>query len=113
MNREEKLEKVLLEFGIPHHIKGYTFIKQGLIMIMNDKSYRKNVYSRLYGDIAMNNDTTPSGVERGIRHALEKAFENPSTAEAFAKYFGNSIDTRKGIVSNKHFLVTLADYILD
>lgn len=113
MNREEKLEKVLLEFGIPHHITGYTFIKQALTMIADDKTYRKNICTRLYVDIAKANDATPNSVERGIRHALEKAFENPSTAEAFVKYFGNSIDARKDLVSNKHFLVTLADYILD
>lgn len=112
MNREEKLEKVMLEFGIPHHIAGYTYIKQALTMIADDNSYRKNICKRLYVDIAKANDTSTTSVERGIRHAIERAYENPATVEVFAKYFGNSLDTTKVLVSNKHFLITLADYIL-
>lgn len=113
MNREEKLEKVLLEFGIPHHINGYAYIKQALTMIVADASYRGGICKRLYVDIAQANNTTPTSVEKGIRHAIERAYDNDATAEAFAKYFGNTLNTRKDLVSNKHFLITLADYILD
>ena len=112
MNRERLLEAVLTEFGVPHHILGYTFIKQSLTMIMNDKSYRNDICKHLYVDVAKACNTLPSRVERATRHAIGKVFLNIDM-DVVKKYFGNSIDIRKGKVSNKHFLITLADYILD
>ena len=111
MNREGFLEKVLSEVGVPHHIKGYTFIKQSVLMIAEDKSYRDNLCKGLYVAVAKECNTEPNRVERATRHAIEKAFSN-TDIEVLKKYFGNTIDTRKNRVSNKHFLITLADYIL-
>lgn len=111
MAREGKIKEVLLELGVPHHIKGYTFIKQSLIMIGDDTSYRYDICRHLYLDVANVYDTTPSRVERAIRHAIEKVFAN-TDIDVIKKYFGNSIEVHKGKVSNKHFLITLADYIL-
>lgn len=111
MNREGLLEAVLSELGVPHHISGYTFIKQSLMMIMSDKSYRNNICKHLYVDVAKACDTLPNRVERTTRHAIGKVFSNIDV-EVAKKYFGNSIDICKGKVSNKHFLITLADYIL-
>ena len=111
MNREGMLEAVLLELGLPHHIKGYAFTKQSVLMIAKDKSYRDNLCKGLYVDVAKECNTEPNRVERALRHAIEKVFSN-TDIEVLKKYFGNSIDTRKNRVSNKHFLITLADYIL-
>jgi two-component system response regulator (stage 0 sporulation protein A) len=112
MNREEIIEKVLLELGVPHHLKGYTYIKQSLTMIADDKDYRESIVKHLYHDVAKQNNDVPSRVERSIRHAIEKIFKN-TDIDVFKKYFGNTIDVRKGKVSNKHFLITIADYILN
>lgn len=112
MNREEKIEKVLLELGVPHHFKGYEFIKQSIVMITKDKSYKDGITKKLYPDLASVNGTKANRVERAIRHAIDRAFQN-TDAEILTKYFGNSIAVLKGKATNKQFLITLADYILN
>ena len=112
MGTKEKIKVVLNELGVPHHLKGYTFIKQAVTMLAEDKSYRNGIVNRLYVDVATEcGDTTPSRIERAIRHAVEWVFKN-TDVDVIEKYFGNSVDIRKGKVSNKHFLITLADYVL-
>ena len=108
---EERIKEALSELGVPHHLKGYTFIKQSLIMIGNDNSYRNGICNRLYVDVAIICDSTPGRIERVIRQAIEWVFSNTDN-DVIKKYFGNSVKTRKGKVSNKHFLITLADYML-
>lgn len=108
---EEKVSKVLFELGVPHHIKGYAYIKQAVLKILEDESFRENITKWLYPDVAKVYYTTSSRVERAIRHAIEKVFKN-TNFEVLDKYFGNSIDVCKEKVSNKQFLITIADYIL-
>lgn len=112
MFREEKVEKALLELGVPHHIKGYKYIKESILMIVDDITYSEGITKDLYPAVADIYDATPSRVERAIRHAIQKTFIN-AKKDVIEKYFGNSIDVNRGTITNKHFLVTIADHVLD
>lgn len=110
MNMENKIINTLKDLGVPCNLLGYGYIKQALLMILQDSSYLKSVTKDLYPDIAKKNQTTASRVERAIRHAVEVVFDyiKPATIE---KYFGNSIIDHKGKPCNSLFLATVAEYI--
>jgi len=102
------ITKLLHELGVPSHIKGYTFIKEGINLIYNDPSLSSAITKELYPIIAKKYDTTSSRVERAIRHAIEVSW-NRANWELMEEIFGYSVDIDKAKATNSEFIVTLAD----
>ena len=102
------ITKLLHELGVPSHIKGYTFIKEGINLVYNDPNLSSAITKELYPVIAKKYDTTPSRVERAIRHAIEVSW-NRANWELMEEIFGYSVDIDKAKATNSEFIVTLAD----
>ena len=102
------ITKLLHELGVPSHIKGYLFIREGITLIYNDPSLSSAITKELYPVIAKKYDTTPSRVERAIRHAIEVSW-NRANWELMEEIFGYSVDIDKAKATNSEFIVTLAD----
>jgi len=105
---EKDVTNVLLEIGIPAHIKGYQYIRQGIIMSFNDRSMLQYITKYLYPAIAKKNKTTSSSVERTIRHAIEVAWRRGSM-DVLEDIFGNTVCAGKGKPTNSEFLALLTD----
>ena len=102
------ITKLLHELGVPSHIKGYTFIREGINLIYNDPSIANAITKELYPVIAKKYETTSSRVERAIRHAIEVSW-NRANWELMEEIFGYSVDIDKAKATNSEFIVTLAD----
>ena len=102
------ITKLLHELGVPSHIKGYLFIREGITLIYNDPSLSSAITKELYPVIAKKFDTTASRVERAIRHAIEVSW-NRANWELMEDIFGYSVDIDKAKATNSEFIVTLAD----
>ena len=93
---------------MPSHIKGYQYIRDAIIMIYNNSSYIGGITKQLYPDIAKKFDTTPSRVERAIRHAIEVSWSR-GDYDLMDEIFGHSVDFDRAKPTNSEFLATLAD----
>ena len=107
-NLQLSITKLLHELGVPSHIKGYTYIREGITMLYNDQGLSSAITKELYPAIAKKYDTTPSRVERAIRHAIEVSW-NRANWELMEEIFGYSVDIDKAKATNSEFMVTLAD----
>jgi len=107
-NLQMAITKLLHELGVPSHIKGYTYIREGITMIYNDPSLASAITKELYPEIGKKFDTTSSRVERAIRHAIEVSW-NRGNWELIEEIFGYSVDIDKAKATNSEFIVTLAD----
>lgn len=94
--------------GIPSHIKGYTYIREGIEMMFEDSSLVGSITKELYPTIAEHYSTTSSRVERAIRHAIEVSWVRGDYA-LMEEIFGNSVDYDRAKPTNSEFLATLAD----
>lgn len=108
--QETTLTKMLHELGIPSHIKGYQYIKEGIKMIYDDNNLIGNITKKVYPNLANMYDTTSSRVERAIRHAIEVGWSR-SNWQLTEDLFGQSVDYDKAKPTNSEFLVTLADWL--
>ena len=113
-NRERELEnkitKIIQEIGIPAHIKGYLYIREAINMVIDDMDYLGAVTKELYPAVAERYNTTPSRVERAIRHAIEVAW-NRGKIETLDKLFGYTVSNAKGKPTNSEFIALIADKI--
>ena len=107
-NIKLKLTKLLHELGVPSHIKGYEYIREGIIELYNDPSIIGGITKELYPDIANKYDTSVSRVERAIRHAIEVSW-NRGNIDLMEEIFGHSVDIDRAKPTNSEFIVTLAD----
>ena len=107
-NLEISITKMLHELGMPSHIKGYQYIREGIIMIYNNPDIIGGITKELYPDIASKFDTTVSRVERAIRHAIEVSW-NRGNWDLMEEVFGHSVDIDKAKPTNSEFIVTIAD----
>ena len=107
-NLEISITKMLHELGMPSHIKGYQYIREGIIMIYNNPDIIGGITKELYPDIATKFDTTVSRVERAIRHAIEVSW-NRGNWDLMEDVFGHSVDIDKAKPTNSEFIVTVAD----
>ena len=107
-NLEISVTKILHELGMPSHIKGYQYIREGIMMIYNNPDIIGGITKELYPDVATKYDTTVSRVERAIRHAIEVSW-NRGNWDLMEEVFGHSIDIDKAKPTNSEFIVTLAD----
>jgi len=111
-NFEQNLEKlvteVIHEIGIPAHIKGYQYLREAIILTINDMDIINAVTKVLYPAVAKKFNTTPSRVERAIRHAIEVAWDR-GDLETLQKFFGYTVSNAKGKPTNSEFIAMIAD----
>ena len=99
---------VILHIGIPAHIKGYHYIREAIILSVNDPNMINSVTKLLYPTIAKRFDTTSSRVERAIRHAIEIAWDR-GDVDTLDSYFGYTINNGRGKPTNSEFIAMIAD----
>ena len=107
-NLEISITRMLHELGMPSHIKGYQYIREGIMMIYNNPDIIGGITKELYPDLADKYDTTVSRVERAIRHAIEVSW-NRGNWDLMEDVFGHSVDIDKAKPTNSEFIVTIAD----
>ena len=107
-NLEKSITKILHELGVPSHIKGYQYIREGIITLYNKPEVIGGITKELYPDIAKKFDTTVSRVERAIRHAIDVSW-NRGNWDLMEEIFGHSVDIDKAKPTNSEFIVTIAD----
>lgn len=107
-NLQISVTKILHELGVPSHIKGYQYIREGILLIYNNPEIIGGITKELYPEIANKYDTTVSRVERAIRHAIEVSW-NRGDWELMEEIFGHSVDIDKAKPTNSEFIVTVAD----
>lgn len=103
-----EITNLLHNLGIPSHIKGYNYIRDGVEMLYKDATLVGSITKELYPSIASTYDTTSSRVERAIRHAIEVSWVR-GDYNLMEELFGNSIDYDRSKPTNSEFIVTLAD----
>ena len=111
-NKEENIEalvtNVIHEVGVPAHIKGYQYLREAIIMVINDIDVINQITKCLYPQIANKFHTTPSRVERAIRHAIEVACGR-GEQKTVENIFGYTISAAKGKPTNSEFIAMIAD----
>ncbi len=107
-NLQISITKILHELGVPSHIKGYQYIREGISILYENPGVVGGITKELYPDIAKKFDTTVSRVERAIRHAIEVSW-NRGNWKLMEEIFGHSVDIDKAKPTNSEFIVTVAD----
>lgn len=107
-NLQISITKMLHELGIPSHIKGYQYIREGIGIIFERPETIGGITKELYPELAKKFDTTVSRVERAIRHAIEVSW-NRGNWTLMEEIFGHSVDIDKAKPTNSEFIVTIAD----
>ena len=108
MDLETEITGIIHEIGVPAHIKGYSYLREAITMVVNDMELLSAVTKELYPSIAKRYNTTASRVERAIRHAIEVAWGR-GQIEAINKLFGYTVHTEKGKPTNSEFIAIIAD----
>lgn len=107
---EQDVTDMIHEIGVPAHIKGYQYLREAIMMSVEDCTMISSITKILYPTIAKRFQTTPSRVERAIRHAIEVAWSR-GKMETLDSLFGYTIDTGKGKPTNSEFIALIADKI--
>lgn len=107
-NLQLSITKILHELGIPSHIKGYQYIREGIGILYERPETIGGITKELYPELADKFDTTVSRVERAIRHAIEVSW-NRGNWDLMEEIFGHSVDIDKAKPTNSEFIVTIAD----
>lgn len=107
-NLQVSITKILHELGIPSHIKGYQYIREGIGIIFEHPETIGGITKELYPELATKFNTTVSRVERAIRHAIEVSW-NRGSWDLMEEIFGHSVDIDKAKPTNSEFIVTIAD----
>ena len=105
---ELTVTEILHQIGVPAHIKGYQFLRDAILLTMDEPDYINAVTKRLYPEIAKRNGTTASRVERAIRHAIEVAWDR-GDVDTLNSYFGYTIHNLRGKPTNSEFIAMIAD----
>ena len=107
---EKDVTDMIHEIGVPAHIKGYQYLREAIMMSVQDVEMLNSITKILYPTIAKKFQTTSSRVERAIRHAIEVAW-NRGKMETLDAMFGYTINTGKGKPTNSEFIALIADKI--
>ena len=105
---ESSITEIIHEVGVPAHIKGYQYIREAIILAVNNMEVINSVTKQLYPTLARKFKTTPSRVERAIRHAIEVAWAR-GEMDVNNKVFGNTISASKGKPTNSEFIAMIAE----
>ena len=109
-NLENRVTDMIHEIGIPAHIKGYHYLRDAIIMAVDDMDVLNAITKVLYPTIAKMHQTTASRVERAIRHAIEVAWSR-GKLDTLDELFGYTVSNRKGKPTNSEFIALIADTI--
>lgn len=107
---ESRVTDIIHEIGVPAHIKGYQYLRDAIIMSVNDIEMLNSITKILYPTIAKKYQTTASRVERAIRHAIEVSW-NRGKMDTIDALFGYTINNGKGKPTNSEFIALIADKI--
>lgn len=102
------ITKALHELGVPSHVKGYQYIREGITLVYYNPKIVGGITKELYPEIAKKYHSTTSRVERAIRHAIEISW-NRANWDFMEELFGYSVDIDKAKPTNSEFIVTIAD----
>ncbi len=108
LNLEAKVTNIIHDVGVPAHIKGYQYLRDGIMMAVKDVDIINQITKQLYPDLAKKYKTTPSRVERAIRHAIEVAW-NRGQIESMENIFGYTVNSNRGKPTNSEFIAMIAD----
>lgn len=107
---EQDVTNMIHDIGVPAHIKGYQYLREAIMMSVEDSATISSITKVLYPTIAKKFQTTPSRVERAIRHAIEVAWSR-GRMETLDNLFGYTINIGKGKPTNSEFIALIADKI--
>ena len=105
---EVMVTEIIHQVGVPAHIKGYHYLRDSIIMSVEEPDIINSVTKRLYPSVAKKNGTTPSRVERAIRHAIEVAWDR-GDVDVLNSYFGYTIHNGRGKPTNSEFIAMISD----
>jgi len=108
---KNRVTAVIHEIGVPAHIKGYQYLREAIMIAVDDMDVINAVTKILYPEVAKRFGTTPSRVERAIRHAIEVAWDR-GDLETLQKYFGYTVSNSKGKPTNSEFIAMIADRLV-
>ncbi len=107
---EEMVTAIIHEVGVPAHIKGYQYVREAIMITVEDMEVINSVTKVLYPEVAKRYHTTPSRVERAIRHAIEVAWDR-GDIETLQRFFGYTVSNIKGKPTNSEFIAMISDRI--
>lgn len=107
---DSRIVDILMEIGIPAHIMGYRHLRTALRLAVENPDIIDAITEELYTQVAKTHHTTPSRVERGIRYAIEVAWDRGDT-DVLGRHFGNSISIEKGKPTNSEFIARISQYL--
>ena len=107
-NVEAMVTSIIHEIGVPAHIKGYQYLREAIMIAVNDMDVINAITKVLYPQVARTFSTTPSRVERAIRHAIEVAWDR-GDLETLQRFFGYTVSNTKGKPTNSEFIALIAD----
>ena len=107
-NIETMVTGIIHEIGVPAHIKGYQYLREAIIIAVNDMDVINAITKVLYPQVAKTFGTTPSRVERAIRHAIEVAWDR-GALDPLQRFFGYTVSNTKGKPTNSEFIALIAD----
>ncbi len=105
---KNRVTNIIHEIGVPAHIKGYQYLREAIIITVENMDVINAVTKVLYPEVAQRFGTTPSRVERAIRHAIEVAWDR-GDLETLQKFFGYTVSNAKGKPTNSEFIAMIAD----
>jgi two-component system response regulator (stage 0 sporulation protein A) len=105
---DAEVTNIIHEIGIPAHIRGYRYLREAILMVVTRVELLGGITKELYPTIARNHQTTPSRVERAIRHAIEVAW-NRGNVEMINGLFGHTVNRERGKPTNSEFIAMVAD----
>ena len=105
---ETMVTGIIHEIGVPAHIKGYQYLREAIIIAVNDMDVITAITKVLYPQVAKTFQTTPSRVERAIRHAIEVAWDR-GDLDTLQRFFGYTVSNTKGKPTNSEFIALIAD----
>ncbi|MHB1406171.1 MAG: sporulation transcription factor Spo0A [Desulfitobacteriaceae bacterium] len=107
-NLEVEVTRMIHQMGVPAHVKGYQYLRDAIVSVVQEVSLLGAVTKELYPMIAAKYQTTPSRVERAIRHAIELAWDR-GNVEFMNRFFGYTINVDRGKPTNSEFIAMVAD----
>ena len=107
-NLEVVVSEIMHQIGVPAHIKGYQYLREAIILSINDSEMMNSVTKLLYPTVAKTFKTTPSRVELAIRHAIEVAWDR-GDVDVLSSYFGYTIQNSRGKPTNSEFIAMISD----
>lgn len=105
---DAKITNIIHEIGVPAHIKGYLYLREAITMVYNNIEILGSITKVLYPQIAVKFKTTPSRVERAIRHSIEVAWSR-GNMDSITKLFGYTVSNSKAKPTNSEFIAMVAD----